>query len=108
MANPNVYFVDRDGQTTKNGMTIAPDGSVQFVTHDSNGNQVVTNGGGNIANNPLWQAPGDLVVGTGNGTAARLPIGSALQVPQVNAGGTALQYVTLPGGGNALTSNPLS
>jgi len=58
MANPNVYFVDINGQTTKNGMTIAPDGSVQFVTHDSNGNQVVASAGGNIATNPIWQAPG--------------------------------------------------
>lgn len=108
MANPNGYFVDGFGQTTKNGVTVASDGSVSFVTHDSNGNQVVTQGGGNILTNPAWQHVGDLTVGSGAGTATLLPIGSALQVLQVNAGGNGFQYVTLSGGGNALTSNPLS
>lgn len=34
--------------------------------------------------------------------------GQALKVPQVNAGETALEFVTLAGGGDALTTNPLS
>ena len=34
--------------------------------------------------------------------------GQALKVAQVNAGETALQFVTLSGGGDALTANPLS
>jgi hypothetical protein len=65
-------------------------------------------GGGNVATDNIWQAPGDIVVGTGFHTAARLAVGSPFQVPQVNAAGTGLQYVTLTAGGNALTSQPLS
>lgn len=65
-------------------------------------------GSGNAATDNIWQAAGDLIVGTGFHTATRLPLGAPLQVVQVNAGGTGLQYATLSGGGNALTSNPLS
>jgi len=65
-------------------------------------------GGGNVATDNLWQAAGDLAVGTGLHTASRLGIGSALQVLQVDSGATGLQWVALSGGGNALTSNPLS
>jgi len=108
MANPSIYFVDAYGQTTKNGATIASDGTLTFVTHDVNGVQVSTKGGGSVATDAIWQAPGDLVVGTGPKAASVLSIGSPLQVLQVNAGATGFQYVTLSGGGNALTSNPLS
>jgi hypothetical protein len=41
--------------------------------------------------------------GTGTGT-----IGTPGQIPQVNAGGTALEFITPSGGGNAQTANPLS
>jgi len=65
-------------------------------------------GSGSVATDSIWQAAGDLAVGTGPSAASRLPLGTALQVLQVNAGATGLQYATLGGGGNALTSNPLS
>lgn len=67
-----------------------------------------TGGGGNVATDNIWTAVGDLAVGTGVHTAARVAIGTALQVLQVNSGATGLQWATLGGGGNALTANPLS
>jgi hypothetical protein len=65
-------------------------------------------GGGNVATDNIWQAAGDLVVGTGFHTATRLPKGSPLSYVRVNAGGTALEYGTPAGGGDALVANPLS
>lgn len=56
-------------------------------------------GGGSIttiANDPLWNAPGDLVVGTGNDTAHVLPIGANGKVLGVLSG--ALAYVDPPPG----------
>lgn len=64
--------------------------------------------GGSVATDAIWDAAGDLAVGTGANTAARLAMGSALQVLRVNAGATALEYATLAGGGNAQTADPLS
>jgi hypothetical protein len=49
-------------------------------------------GGGSVATDAIWDAAGDLAVGTGANTAARLPMGTALQVLRVNAGGTALEF----------------
>lgn len=54
--------------------------------------------GGNVATDAIFDAAGDLPVGTGSNTAARLPIGTALQVLRVNAGATALEYSTPSGG----------
>lgn len=47
---------------------------------------------GAIATDTLWDAAGDLAVGTGANTAAKLSMGTAYQVPQVNSGATALAY----------------
>lgn len=65
-------------------------------------------GGGSVATDAIWDAAGDLAVGTGADTAARLPRGSALQVLRVNAGATALEWASPAGGGDALVANPLS
>lgn len=46
----------------------------------------------------LSLAAGDLLVATGADTLARLPKGTALQVPRVNAAGTGLEYFTLGAG----------
>jgi len=43
-----------------------------------------------------------------NGGTNLSALGTSLQIIQVNAGGTALEYTTAPGGGDALTANPLS
>jgi hypothetical protein len=57
---------------------------------------------GNVATDAIWDAAGDLAVGTGANTAAKLTMGSALQVLRVNAGATALEYAT-PSSGGSLT-----
>lgn len=54
--------------------------------------------GGAIATDVLWDAAGDLAVGTGANTAARLPIGTAGQVLTVNAGATAAEWAAASGG----------
>lgn len=48
--------------------------------------------GGSIATDPIWQAEGDLVYGTGVSTAARLAKGSALQALRRNAANNAFEY----------------
>ncbi len=55
--------------------------------------------GGSVATDPIWQAEGDLVVGSGVSTAVRLPKGTALQSLRRNAGNTALEYYTPPASG---------
>lgn len=52
----------------------------------------INSSGGSMATDPLWQAEGDLAVGSGSATAVRLPKGSALQVLRRNAGNTGLEY----------------
>jgi len=47
-----------------------------------------------VATDTIFDADGDLAVGTGANTAARLAMGTALQQIRVNAGATALEYFT--------------
>lgn len=65
---------------------------------------------GNLANcTGLSLASGQTgILPFSNGGTGLGGLGSALQVLQVNAGATALEYVTPTGGGDALTSQPLS
>lgn len=53
-----------------------------------------SSGGGAVATDAIWDAVGDLAVGSGANTSVRLARGSALQVLRVNAGGTDLEYAT--------------
>lgn len=57
-----------------------------------------------VATDSIWDAAGDLAVGSGADTAVKFTMGSALQQIRVNAGGTALEYFT-PAAGLA---NPLT
>jgi len=52
-----------------------------------------------VATDPIWDAAGDIVYGTGANTAARLPIGTATQVLTVNTGATAPEWADATGGG---------
>jgi hypothetical protein len=79
-----------------------------YAGDDLLGNVGEGGGSGDVATDAIWNAAGDLAVGTGADTAARLPRGTALQVLRVNAGETGLEYATLAGGGNAQTADPLS
>ncbi|MFA5760448.1 MAG: hypothetical protein WC877_01645 [Dehalococcoidales bacterium] len=50
---------------------------------------------GSIATDTIWDAAGDLVVGTGSNTASRLPMGTALQQLRVNSEATGLEFATI-------------
>jgi len=57
-----------------------------------------THGGGAMATDALWDAAGDLAVGTGANTGDRLAMGTGLQVLRVNAGATALEWAAAASG----------
>lgn len=50
--------------------------------------------GGGMASDSLWDAAGDLAIGTGANTGGRLAIGTANQTLRVNAGATAPEWVS--------------
>lgn len=52
---------------------------------------------GSVATDAIWDAAGDLAVGSGANTAAKLSKGTALQVLRVNSGATALEWATPAG-----------
>ena len=64
---------------------------------------VTASAGTIIATDPLWDVAGDLAYGTGADTGARLALGTALQVLQVNAGATAPEWVTASAGTTVAT-----
>jgi hypothetical protein len=83
-------------------------GAVQSGTVGSAGQVLTSNGAGalptfqaaasgSVATDTIWDAAGDLVQGTGSNTAARLALGTALQVLRVNAGATAVEWGTAAG-----------
>lgn len=78
---------------TGTGVTIAA-GSVAMVECDGTNVLASTPPGGSVATDAIWDAVGDLAVGSGANTAARLAKGTALQILRVNAGATALEWAT--------------
>jgi hypothetical protein len=54
-------------------------------------------GGGSVATDAIWDAAGDLAVGSGANTAAKLTKGSALQTLRVNSGATNLEWAATLG-----------
>ena len=60
--------------------------------------------GGAVATDAIWDAAGDLAVGTGANTAAKLSMGTTLQQIRVNAGATALEYFTPAAAGDFLAN----
>jgi hypothetical protein len=54
-------------------------------------------GAGDVATDAIWDAAGDLAVGSGANTAAKLAMGTALQVLRVNAGATNLEWAAAGG-----------
>lgn len=67
-------------------------------------------GSGDVATDDIWDAKGDLAVGTGADTAARLPVGSNDQVLVADSSeSTGLKWSTPAGGGNvSATGGPAS
>lgn len=83
-----------------NGLTAdaTPDGTADYVaTWDASAsthkkvllNNLPGGGSGNVATDAIWDAAGDLAVGTGANTAARLAIGTEGQVLTVSSGAVA-------------------
>jgi len=61
-------------------------------------------GGGSVATDAIWDAAGDLAVGSGPDAAVRLARGTALQQIRVNAGGTNIEYFTPSAGSGDITN----
>lgn len=77
--------------------TGTPDGT-KFVRDD--GTLVAPSGGGSVATDAIWDAAGDLAVGSGANTAARLPIGG--EGTFLGVVGGALTYATPAGSGDVV------
>jgi hypothetical protein len=68
-----------------------------------------TTGSGAVATDTIWDAKGDLAVGTGANTAIRLAVGTNGQVLTADSGeASGLKFATLGGGGDMLAANNLS
>ena len=80
--------------TTNQGVRLVSDGTNYFTQRGVGG----AGGGGAMATDVIWDVAGDLVQGTGANTAARLAIGTALQVLRVNAGATAVEWAASASG----------
>lgn len=96
LVNASVYVsegtVNADTQWTcsTNAPITVGSTSLSFV-------QLTSGGGSTVATDTIWDAAGDLAVGSGANTASRLPIGTSLQQLRVNAGATALEWATISG-----------
>lgn len=68
-----------------------------LYSKDDAGTETLVSGGGSgaVATDAIWDAAGDLAVGTGANTAAKLTIGASGTVPKSN--GTTLAYAFPPG-----------
>jgi hypothetical protein len=78
------------------------------ITFDAEGRPIiaaVAGGSGSVATDTLWDAVGDLAVGSGLDIAVRLAKGTALQVLRVNAAGTALEWAAASGGAGLADNN---
>lgn len=83
------------------------DGNPYYNNNGTTGWTSMAGGTGAVATDTIWDAAGDLAVGTGADTAARLAKGAALQVLRVNAGATALEWASA-GAGDFSTATDLS
>ena len=99
----NIYGIHlresaNDGSDFSNGaadyrvLFLGEDG--QLHVKDSAGTVTSIGSATTLATDTLWDAAGDLVVGTGANTAAKKSLGSALQVLRVNSGATDVEWAT--------------
>jgi len=102
--NPYPYILVNENATDGSGVpTPAADYRELFLGEDgalhlkdSSGTVTAVGGaGGAMATDALWDAAGDLAVGTGANTGAKLTLGATGKVPQSN--GSTLAYVYPPG-----------
>jgi hypothetical protein len=67
--------------------------ATKFLQGDGTWQTVV---GGSVATDTIWNAAGDLAMGTGSDTASRVALGTAGQLLQVNAGATGFEWTSSP------------
>ena len=85
--------------TDDDGGTLYKSNGTSWVQLAQGVTESVVGGGGVLATDPLWDAKGDLVVGTGANTAAKLSVGTNGQVPTADsAETTGIKWATAPGG----------
>ena len=73
-------------------------GSTEVPTKNALYDKIETLWTGNIATDPIWDAKGDIAVGTGANTASRLPVGSNGQVLTADSGeATGTKWSTISG-----------
>jgi len=98
-ASDNVFprFLISEGGSTAtpaaNRVTVYAKANGLLYSKDDAGAETALGGGsGSVATDAIWDAAGDLAVGTGVDTAARLARGTALQVLRVNSGATTVEW----------------
>lgn len=102
-------LIARTGSGTASARTLTAGTGISIVDGDGvAGNPTITatGGSGSVATDAIWDTAGDLAVGTGANTAAKLAIGTNGQV--LTSNGTTAVWGASAGGGDALVANPLS
>lgn len=94
----NCTFPTLNQNTTGSAATLTTARTINGTSFNGSANITVTAAGSTLS---------DTVPTTKGGTGLTA-LGTALQVLRTNAGATALEFATLPGGGNAQTADPLS
>ena len=90
-------------QTSNTGKVLTSNGSQGSETWET------PSAGGDMSTDAIWDAKGDLAVGTGADTATRLAAGTDAYVLTSNSATlSGLEWVALGGGGDALVGSPLS
>lgn len=78
--------------TKRAGVPAAPSPSGKFLKDDDT--WATPAGGGAVATDAIWDAAGDLAVGSGENTAARLPKGTTLQILHMKADASMVEWVS--------------
>jgi hypothetical protein len=105
----NSNFISKSGSD----VVMAANNTVRVCSTGDSGvwYEVATNSvssGGSVATDTIWDAKGDLAVGTGADTAVRVPVGTNGQVLVADSAETAGVKWAAAGAGDALTSGTLA
>jgi len=87
--------------------TGTPD-ATSFLRGDNTWSVPAGGAGGDVANDAIWDAKGDLAGGTGPNAATKLPLGADLQVLTVDSAEvTGMKWTTLPSGTGGVATDPV-